>query len=176
VRLPLMTGRLQKCMSWVAAESRPIHLPRWTSIPRAVTPGQLACHSTLPGATSRLTPMARPGSGWQAATTALGSRQPRWKSSAKAVERQRQHRRQRRHQQLLLPLPRHQQRRLLPLELHRQRRLEHLAVERRQPRGPARRHRLARKTCSCFALRSEGGSPENGWRVSWRRVSSECFA
>ena len=62
-RLPL-TGR---CMSWAAAESRPIPPTRWTSMIRALTLGQPAGHLAMRGATSRPTPTAQPESGCQAA-------------------------------------------------------------------------------------------------------------
>src|SRR5437867_2583331 len=40
-----------RCMSWVAAELRPIPPPRWTSIIRALIRGRRTCHLRLRGAT-----------------------------------------------------------------------------------------------------------------------------
>src|SRR5206468_2260789 len=78
--------------SWAGAEPHPTHRTRWTSIARALTPGQLTHlfpHSSLRAATSQPIPTARPGFGWQAAMH-LPRQRLRWKGSAPVgLQRQR---------------------------------------------------------------------------------------
>ena len=140
-QLPSAAG----CMSWAAGEWPPTPPMRWTSL--MATGGHWACHSIMLGATSRPILMARPTSGWQAATSPA-LRRPTWKSSTApsvlAERRLRQLRRQRQQWVQALRLPRHVHRRQ-PQQRQPQLLQQHLPLLRRPPRGPLRQQDLVRR-------------------------------